>query len=250
MAEATIVEKTCECGSPFTVDLTTVKPKWRDFLLRHSNFCAPCCERQRAEREAEERREAEAERGARVQRRIDSSGLPAGLGADLPTGAGAAREAARDWAAGRGPTILVLAGPVGVGKTTLAAAAFRHHLARRAGYWRSVPVLFAHLSAGFGTPTHDQAVALLDGSYLLALDDLDKSRPTEYAAERLFAAIDGCYANRTPLVVTTNLSIGELVAHWPDPFGAAIGSRLTDRTVSRVVRMEGDDRRQARRTAA
>jgi DNA replication protein DnaC len=240
-------EKTCACGSTFTIDTGELSGRFAEVLLRARRMCDPCAATERARQVADD-----AEREARSAattwaRNVKASGMPTALPADidqLTDGPGVGRETVRAWAYGEGPPILVLTGPIGTGKTTLAAAAFHHRLRRRPGYWRTVPILLSHLSAGFGTQAHDEAVQLLDGRRMLALDDIDKARPTEYAAERIFAAVDACYAHRTPLIVTTNLATAALAERWPEPFGAAITSRLTDRATARAVRIDGDDRRQ------
>lgn len=50
--------------------------------------------------------------------------------------------------------------------------------------------------------------------YSLFLDDIDKPRMTEYVAEQIHALFDAAYNNRHQIVVTTNLSADELVAHF------------------------------------
>lgn len=67
--------------------------------------------------------------------------------------------------------------------------------------------------------------------YSLFLDDIDKARPTEYAAEQFFELINAIYDFQHQLVVTTNLSIEALRDHFnraDDRFGNAIVRRLTD----------------------
>lgn len=235
--------RTCPCGRPFVVDVDRVPARFADVLRSASRLCPACVAQRRADQDAADEEREQRSLQIRADRHLRESGVPAAAGIMLEETAGEARDASRAWATASGPPILILSGPIGVGKSTLAAAAFRYRLRTRPGFWRTVPVLFAHLAAGFGSQRHDDAVALLDGRYMLALDDLDKARPTEYAAQHVFAAIDGCYANRTPLVVTTNLSMGGLASRWPEPYGEAIASRLTDRALARVVRLEGDDRR-------
>lgn len=242
------VERVCGCGASFAVDTKQLSPRFAEILLSAARTCAGCASSQRAAQDAEDADRLARSEEATYQRHLHSSGVPADIGIGLERDAGRARDAAREWAADGGTPMLVLTGPIGTGKTTLAAAAFRHRLRRRPGYWRTVPILLAHLSAGFGTQQHDEAVQLLDGRRMLALDDIDKARPSEYAAERIFAAVDSCYAHRTPLVVTTNLGMADLALRWPEPFGDAIASRLTDRAVSTVVRIEGDDRRRTNKS--
>jgi DNA replication protein DnaC len=238
------VTKVCgACQRPFELDTGNLSPRFAAVLLSAARNCVPCSQADRAAREEEDRQRDQQAAAMQAARWVRDSGLPDGLGVNLDDEQSEARHASRLWALGDGPAILVLAGDVGTGKTALAAAAFRHRLRKRAGYWRSIPVLLSQLSLGFGNAKHDQAVSLLDGSYMLGLDDLDKAGKSEYVAQHIFGAIDGCYATNTPLVVTTNLSIGDLAGKWPEPFGEAIVSRLTDRSKARVVRLEGDDRR-------
>jgi DNA replication protein DnaC len=69
-------------------------------------------------------------------------------------------------------------------------------------------------------------LATLTGTSALVLDDLDKTRPTEYGAEQIFLAVDGAVTSGRALLVTTNLGLGQLAGKWPQPFGEAIASRL------------------------
>jgi len=68
----------------------------------------------------------------------------------------------------------------------------------------------ACLSAGHGTPQRDRALRLLDpaASEALVIDDLDKTRATEYGAEQVFLAIDGAVANGRPLLVMSQAGFG------------------------------------------
>jgi DNA replication protein DnaC len=67
---------------------------------------------------------------------------------------------------------------------------------------------------------------ILTGSDALVLDDLDKTRATEFAAEAVFLAIDQRADGAAPIMLTTNLEFTGLVGRWPAPYGEAIGSRI------------------------
>lgn len=74
--------------------------------------------------------------------------------------------------------------------------------------------------------------------YSIFLDDIDKARPTEYAAEQFFEIVNAIYEYQHQLVVTTNLQIRELSEHFDradDRFGGAIVRRLVDN--AKVVEM-------------
>ncbi len=169
----------------------------------------------------------------RVERKVRDA-LPPGLRdhqlGDLdPVGREAVLEAAHRWAAGELPGIALL-GDVGVGKTTIAAAAVRDYCAQHVEgptpVWLSTAALAA-LARDFGSPERDRTIDQLTGrSGPLCVDDLDKARPSPYAAEQLYLAIDLCITHARPLATTSNLTPGELAERWPDPYGRAIASRL------------------------
>lgn len=46
------------------------------------------------------------------------------------------------------------------------------------------------------------------------LDEFEKHRPSEFASEKLFEVIDAAYSFHHQLVITSNLRIPELKAHW------------------------------------
>jgi DNA replication protein DnaC len=220
-------------------------------LAKVPALCDSCVRQVEAEdatREAQERAEA-----ARVRReqRIRRADLPAalrGLGWDaLEVDERAdAIAAARAWSDGR-LRGLVLTGPVGAGKTRIAATAAWQYLLRGGLRWTSMPVLLARLGGGHNDHQRRLAVELMTGSQALVLDDLDKTRPTAYGAEQVFAVIDNRITAGAPLLVTTNLSFGELGAMFPEPFGEAIVSRLAG--YCRAHRVAGCDRRLVRAAA-
>src|SRR6185312_5160454 len=132
-------------------------------------------------------------------------------------------------------------GDIGRGKTMLAGVACWQRLQSKRVLWTSAPLLFARLGTGLGTEQREWALNVLGGRTALVIDDLDKARPTEYGAEQVFLAIDQRVEHDAPLLVTTNLSPGQLAEKWPEPYGPAIASRLVG--YCRVVRVEGSDRR-------
>ncbi len=70
--------------------------------------------------------------------------------------------------------------------------------------------------------------------YSIFIDDIDKAKPTEYAAEQLFELSDAIYAFNHQIVVTTNLTLTKLVEHFEradERFGGAIVRRLVENSV-------------------
>ena len=123
---------------------------------------------------------------------------------------------------------LLLFGDVGTGKSFLAGCIANALLDR------DVPVLMTNfpsiLSRLCGTFGEDRT-AFLDslGDYdLLIIDDLGVERNTEYALEQMFSIIDSRYRCNKPLIVTTNLKLGEL-KHPPDLAHARIYDRILER---------------------
>jgi DNA replication protein DnaC len=199
--------------------------------------------------EAERERESAARSAARAhQQRLEEwrldSGIPARLcGLTWPDVADSrpdALGAAQAWAYGD-VLGLLLTGAVGRGKTWLAAAAAWARLELGPVRWFSTPALLAELGLSFADDRREKALDALAGSEALVLDDVDKCRPSEYAAEQLFAAIDNRLTAGAPLLVTTNLGLDTLAAKFPAPFGDAIVSRLVGYCEAFVL--QGPDRR-------
>jgi DNA replication protein DnaC len=235
----------CACGAEVTRDLAGATGFLRDMAARLPFVCDACIETATASEQDAERRRDQALRDRRRQARITASGVPGALlnitFDDLDHhGRERIIAAALRWAVGD-LAGLVLTGPVGAGKTRIAAAAANEMLCRRALRWTSAPLLFARLGHGFGTDGHEGALDVLIGAHPLILDDLDKVRPTEFAAERVFAAIDTRITEGVPLLVTTNLGSAQLAEKFPDPFGEAITSRLAGYCEGH--RVDGPDRR-------
>lgn len=134
----------------------------------------------------------------------------------------------------------VLSGDVGVGKTRLAIAATNAMVERRNVYFRTGPELMALLGSSYSNPARDREMEIITGSSALVLDDLDKTRPTELAAEAIFLAINERVEGLAPLMITTNLSLAEMTARWPETFRQAIASRLR---LLEGVKVVGADRR-------
>lgn len=249
MSDVTTAVRNCKvCGVEVMIpDLPEdIDPKWIGYMDAIGVTCDPCL---RAD-DAQRRDDAVSQRAATRNRRIREADIPSALQghtlAELDTdGRKTALRFAREWVDGKLPG-LVLTGEVGVGKTTIAAAAAWEMVQRDRLRWVSVPVLMARLSGGFGSPDRGEALRVLSGHTALVLDDLDKTRPSEYGAEQLFLAIDSRLTAGVPLLITTNLTPAAIGDRFPDQWGPSIASRLVG--YCRVVEVTGQDRRR-RRTA-
>src|SRR5439155_13962871 len=104
--------------------------------------------------------------------------------------------------------------------------------------------LFTFLDAGFESQGRAEALEALASSTPIVLDDLDKARPTEFAATHLQTAISVRVDDGLPLLVTTNRSLSEIAERYPEPSGEAIASRLFESCEQCWI--EGADRRMER----
>lgn len=241
-----------DCGEAFRVDTgpTPWVPaeRWARAVLvgETPGYCPPCSERREAaaERRAEESYNQDLRAG-----RLDRSGIPSSLRVSFESVdrlendvRGRATAAAQEWARSGGG--LVLTGVVGVGKTYIAGAAATEATRYRRVRWLSAARLLQDLSSGFGTPAHERATRSLDprGRPALILDDLDKTRATEFALTPFFLAIDTWMVEGLPLLITMNRDLDELERDW-GTFGAPIASRLEG--YCKIGRLEGRDRRAA-----
>ncbi len=232
---------TCKCGA--TDEREPMSGRFA-YLLGPPWMCDECAARGEAEQLAAEQEARRKQERADVDRRV--AALPdrhrhVSLD-DLQHDAAneAAFRAARAWGAGelRG---LMLCGQVGAGKTTLAAGAARMLMARRPVAWAPVPTLLANALRAFDSDERHTAMSAITGAGALVLDDLDKVRVTEWASAQLFAAVDARYAANAPLLVTSNLTPGEISDRLFGEFGDAVASRLVEHC--RVVVIDGADRR-------
>jgi DNA replication protein DnaC len=144
----------------------------------------------------------------------------------------------------------LLAGKFGSGKSLMMWMLYRHAIKQTP---RKVVVCtlaellaefraFIQSSVNHDTPSLPRLCAAelrqSETPYSVFLDDIDKARPTEYAAEQFFEIVNAIYEFQHQLVVTTNLRVRELADHFDradDRFGGAIVRRLVDN--ARIVEM-------------
>lgn len=236
----TIVRRCPECGD--TVEVQPATGRWAALVNQVEVLCDPCGNKIEEAEEADRTADHWARRRTALERR---SAIPAALqGIEFGTLDQAGNEpvfaSAARWATGDMHG-LVLHGPVGAGKTTIAASAAWQRLDLGRLRWVSVPALVAR-SFGDGQ-AREQAAAELTGTEALVLDDIDKVKPGEWVASQLFTAIDGRIAAGAALLVTSNLRVSDLAASLPDRFGDAIASRLAGHCEIHPV--TGHDRRLA-----
>jgi len=148
------------------------------------------------------------------------------------------------------PPFLLLAGPVGIGKTHLAVAACRAFIEQGVHclLFRTVARLLEDLretQRRYAIPqpgvTPPPSLAQVRGRFeteaVLVLDDLGADRWTEFAEEQLTLIIDARWQNALRTLITTNTPRDQLPAR--------IASRITDAHLSRVIAIDGPDQRLA-----
>lgn len=149
---------------------------------------------------------------------------------------------------------LYLYGGVGVGKTTVACAIAMTYIVEKSledlrnGNKTKQLVQYANtadlldlIKKGFDD-ADAQAIAnkkiqALRKAPLVILDDLAAEKPSEWVRERLLTIVNDRYENELATIVTSNLTIAELV----EPLGQRIRSRVEGLTFP--LKFEGKDRR-------
>lgn len=136
---------------------------------------------------------------------------------------------------------LLLAGPVGVGKTWQAYGAVRAAVTGPQST-RWIAVTSADLYASLRPQPKTDTEAVMSGYRgigLLMVDDLGAAKPSEWVEEITYRVIGGRYDAMLPAVYTTNVPTGRL----KQVLGDRIASRLAE--TCQITVLEGSDRRRA-----
>jgi len=170
-----------------------------------------------------------------------------------------ALEYALAWSQRKLVPLLVLTGPVGTGKTHLAASALVRaldHIDAQDSFATAHFVVFddliRHLQASFKPQfmsSEDELLGQYVDSDYLVVDDIGVKAPTSYTTGILFALINGRYESRRPTIIISNKSIGQLGAAIATPEetiqAERILSRLVDREWSIGIAVDGPDHRRS-----
>ena len=136
-----------------------------------------------------------------------------------------------------GPTNLVFAGAVGVGKTYAAVAATRPLMLQNRGViFRPMADALERMRPG-DDESHHWELRTLSEADILVLDDVGVYNDTPWAAEKVFRLFNARWLAGRPTVVTTDLS--------RDRLGTILGERVWSRIGGGavVLRLTGGDRR-------
>lgn len=152
----------------------------------------------------------------------------------------------RDWVEDPGKGA-ILTGRPGTGKTWAACAALKAWAATgkgRAVFCRAWEIIDAAHDA-YGTHKKGDVVARYTSPSLLAIDDLGKENPTDFAVDLIFRVINERGEAELPTIITTNYDADKLFARLSKRSGdevsaAAIMSRLA---TYRAINAASADRR-------
>jgi DNA replication protein DnaC len=143
---------------------------------------------------------------------------------------------------------LVFMGETGCGKTHLAAAIvnYRYEIGKPA-LFVVVPDFLDHLRSAFNPESkvsYDQLFESVKTAPLLVLDDFGEQSTNPWVKEKLYQLINYRYNSRLPTVITTRLSLDEIMTE----VDGSISSRLVDRFISVTFGIIAPDFRTARRS--
>lgn len=140
---------------------------------------------------------------------------------------------------------LLLTGPVGTGKTHLAAAIANYLINEKV-----IPVKFGNITMllseikstynGVTETTEEEVINTLSNVRLLIIDDLGKEKTSDWTQQILYTVINNRYENYKPLVVTTNYNLQDL----EDKIGPATLSRIIE--MCKGIKMDGVDYRKVK----
>lgn len=138
---------------------------------------------------------------------------------------------------------LLLAGPVGTGKTHLAAAIANSLLNKLYSvYFGNVVDIMGFIKSTYNQDSEiserDAISIMTDKVDLFIIDDLGKENNTEYTLSMLYQLINRVYENEKPIIITTNFNSIELARKLGER-GQAIVSRITE--MCEPVIFKGED---------
>jgi DNA replication protein DnaC len=137
---------------------------------------------------------------------------------------------------GRTGDSLMLIGPVGTGKSHLAAAVINTLIPQGvACIFQPVPELFQRLNATYSRESRETEAQLLHAlqeADLLVLDDVGAEKPSPANETRLYQIVDARYRGKKPMLITSNLDVNQLRAQ--------VGERTIDRLIEmcQIVQLE------------
>ena len=233
-------ELTCEdCSDTFMW-----QPPWHNGRFHEEwapSRCSPCVTAFQ-KREDEESQAEMAERRARerLKARLAVQGEASHLGARLTRAHFAsfrvtcanrdALRTAKSWLDADAVTNLVILGPIGSGKSYLAACLFNALIGEeKPALWVRVAEFLSQIKRGFSDEEERERAArlyrLAQEADVLFLDDVGKTHPgrdSSWVEEQLFGIIDARYCEELPTVATTE---------WT---AAGLAERIGDSVVSRL----------------
>jgi DNA replication protein DnaC len=142
---------------------------------------------------------------------------------------------------------LVFMGETGCGKTHLASAIvnYRYEIGKPS-LFVVVPDFLDHLRSAFNPESkisYDQLFESVKTAPLLVLDDFGEQTTNPWVKEKLYQLINYRYNSRLPTIITTRLSLDEIM-NDVDP---SISSRLVDRNISVTFAIIAPDFRNERK---
>lgn len=126
---------------------------------------------------------------------------------------------------------LMLAGPVGSGKSHLAAAVANRLGERLEVAYASVPAMLRYVRAGFADHSADARLDDLISVGVLVLDDMGAEQLTGWSEPLMYDLLNARYLAERPTVLTTNLTRDEL----PPRIASRISERCGDRGYAVLV---------------
>lgn len=147
-------------------------------------------------------------------------------------------QSAAKWLRDRATPWLLLVGPVGAGKSTIAGALAKELGAPRTCSFWPVSAMISAMKHEFKNPPEGHSVRVkIDNRSELVLDDLGTELDSAWQIKEVTDIVSHRYDHQLGLVATTNLTFGQLA----ERFGERTGSRL--REMSTVLVVDGQDRR-------